>query len=104
VTNQGPDDATRVVVSDQPLEGATLLSVHTDVGRCRSQLPLTCQLGTLKPGARVHITVRIRVSGQAPRSMNRAVVRSATDDPNLANNVSRVTVHVVGPPPPTVTG
>lgn len=104
VTNHGPDDATRVVVGDQPLAGAVLLSVHTDLGRCGSQLPLRCQLGTLRPGARVHITVRIRATRPTRRLINQAVVGTATVDPNLANNVSRASVRVVSPPPPTVTG
>lgn len=104
VTNHGPDDATRVVLDDKPLGSAVVVSVHTNVGSCTSRVPITCQLGTLKPHAKVSITVRLRVTGHASPFTNRAVVGSATDDPNLANNVASATIRVVAPPPPSGLG
>ncbi len=100
VTNHGPDDATRVILDDQPLGPAVVVSAHTNVGSCTSRVPITCQLGTLKPRAKVNLTVRLQVAGHAAHFTNRAVVGGATYDPNLSNNVARATVMVVAPRPP----
>ncbi len=104
VTNHGPDDAARVVLNDQPLGSGVLVSVHTDVGSCHVSLPLVCQLGTLKPGAKAHITVRVRLGTRSSRFTNRSVVGTATYDPNLSNNVARTTITVLPPPPPPPSG
>ncbi len=95
VTNHGRDDAERVVVDDAALGSTAIISVHTDLGSCRAGAPLVCQLGTLKPGAHANITVRARVTTHASTFINRAVVGSATDDPNLANNAAQATVRVL---------
>ena len=104
VTNHGPNDAERVVLDDRLFTGATVVSVRSDVGRCRVGAPLTCDLGTLKPDAAVHVTLRLRVNRSSPGLTNRAVVGTATTDPNLANNVAHATIRVVAPPRPVVTG
>jgi uncharacterized repeat protein (TIGR01451 family) len=100
VTNLGPDDATRVVLGDKPTGSAAVVSVHTDVGRCRVRLPVICLLGTLKPGAKANITIRLRPGSESPGFTNHAVVGTATYDPRLGNNVAHATVTVVAPPPP----
>ena len=106
VRNLGPDDATRVVVNDKPTSsGAQLVfSVQTSVGRCQTRLPLICHLGTLKPGARVNITLRLRLTEQTRAFTNRVAVGTATYDPTLANGVAHATVAVVAPPPPVGLG
>jgi uncharacterized repeat protein (TIGR01451 family) len=62
VTNHGPDDAARVVLGDQPRGPAVVVAANTSIGRCQVRLPITCYLGTLKPGVKAHITIRLRVT------------------------------------------
>ena len=101
VKNLGPDDATRVVVNDKPTSsGAQVVSVRTSVGRCQARLPVTCQLGTIKPGARVNITLRLRLTEQSKAFTNRVALGTATFDPSLTDSVAHATVAVVAPPPP----
>ncbi len=100
VTNHGPYDASRVVLDDKLAGGVTLLSIHTPVGRCRTGRPVICDLGLLKRGAAVTVTLRVRVNRRSGRLTNRAVVGTETYDPVLANNVSHAAVRVTAPPPP----
>lgn len=60
------------------------------------------QLGTLKPGAKVTITLHLRVEALKPEFVNRAVAGTATQERTLANNVAdaRVAVRAPAPPPP----
>jgi uncharacterized repeat protein (TIGR01451 family) len=107
VRNHGPNDATRVVVNDKPAAGAVVLSAHSSVGHCsvrQKLLPVECQLGTMQSGAKVTITVRVRVTKKSSRYKNTVAAGTATYDPILSNNVAHATVAVVAPPPPAVTG
>jgi uncharacterized repeat protein (TIGR01451 family) len=99
VTNHGPNDATRVVLADKPGGAADVVSARTDVGTCRTGVPIICLLGTLKSGEEVHVTVQLRPDAQTDAFTNRAVVGTSTYDPTLANNVAHATVRVLAPPP-----
>ena len=103
VRNHGPNDATRVVVDDKPAAGAVGLSAHSSAGRCsvRNKLvPVVCQLGTVKAGAKVTITVRASATKQSSRYKNTVAVGTATYNPALTNNVAHATVAVVAPQAP----
>ena len=103
VKNRGPNPAQRVVLDDQPRAAATVVEVHTTAGGCHHSGRLTvCQLGTLKHGASVVITVRTRVETHRVSFVNRAVVGTSTLEQTLANNVASAQVSVVGPPHPVV--
>jgi uncharacterized repeat protein (TIGR01451 family) len=107
VRNHGPNDATRVVLGDKPAAGAVVLSAHSSAGRCsvrQKVVPVVCQLGTLKAGAKVTITVRVRATKQSRRFKNIVGLGTATYDPTLTNNVAHATVAVVAPPPPVGLG
>jgi uncharacterized repeat protein (TIGR01451 family) len=107
VANHGPNDATRVVVSDKPAAGVVVVSAGSSAGRCtvsRKLVPVLCQLGTLKSGATVTITVRARLTEPSSRNKNVVAVGTATYDPSLANNVAHVTVAAITPPPPVGLG
>ena len=67
-------------------------------------VPVVCQLGTMKAGAKVTITVRVRATKQSCRYKNVVAVGTATYDPTLTNNVAHATVAVVAPPPPVGLG
>lgn len=98
VANHGPDHASGVILHDQPIGSGRAVAIRTSSGRCSARLPLMCRLGTLKPGARVHVTVRVRVTAHT-HLRNRAVVGSATHDPKPGNGVDAARVRVVRPPP-----
>jgi uncharacterized repeat protein (TIGR01451 family) len=98
VTNRGPDHASRVVLHDQLFGSAQLVSIHADRGSCSHSLPVVCQLGTLSPHAKAHVTVRLQITSRSSRFADRAVVGAATQDPRLANNVDSASVRVVRPP------
>ena len=104
VTNHGPNDAARVVVDDKAAGAKAVVAVHSSVGTCQVGLPVVCQLGTLKAGAKVTIVVRVEAGAPTPSFTNRAVVGTATYDPDLANNAAHATVKVVAAPPPVGLG
>ena len=112
VKNLGPDPAQHVVLADQPLGHAPIVAVHTSAGHCKARLrtvlPITCGLGTLQPGGKVTVTVRLRVETAASEFTNAAVAGTATQEQTLANNLARARVTVRRPPtppaPPSVTG
>ncbi len=104
VKNLGPDAAEDVVLADQPRGTATVVSIHPSSGSCRKGPPIICRLGTLKSGAAVTITVRMRVRTAASTFTNRAVVGTATVERTLANNIAAARIDVLSAPPPRVTG
>jgi uncharacterized repeat protein (TIGR01451 family) len=107
VTDRGPDVARQVVIDDQPLGAASVVAVHTPVGHCQIGRPIVCELGALTVGHSVTITVALRALSPGATLVNRAVVGEASQDPNLAQEVSVARVRVRRPirrPPPAVTG
>lgn len=98
VKNLGPDPAERVVLTDR-LSGQ-VVSIENPAGSCSGQPRITCQLGTLKAGAQVVVTVRVRLNIPPTTLTNRAVVGTATYESTLANNVATAKVKVIKPPVP----
>lgn len=96
VRNLSKVTAARVVASDQTLiHDAHILNVRDPAGACRRTPHLTCQLGTMKPGAKVVITARSVAATPAKRYVNRVAVGTATNEHNLANNTAHATVRVL---------
>ncbi len=86
VTNNGPDDATEVLVTDVLSVNATFVSATPSQGTCSGSRTISCQLGTLINGAGA--TVDIVVTPNAVRTLgNLAYVTSAVTDPDSSNNV-----------------
>ncbi len=84
VTNDGPSDATLVVLDDPTPAG---LSFASNTGDCTSTFP--CSLGTVPAGATRTVTATYDVPADylAPDPVeNSASVSSATADPNAAND------------------
>jgi hypothetical protein len=92
--------AQRVVVTDQPIGRARILSVHNPAGTCRLHLRLVCKLGTLGPLAKVVLTVRTIPLVRGRHYVNRVAVGSGTQEVDLANNTAHATVRVLAPPAP----
>ena len=93
VTNNGPDTATGVVVTDDLPNGLTLVSATPSQGSCNALDPMTCALGSLTPGQVVTITIVMNVPAGLPQTIsNSATVTGNQTDPNTSNNFAQVFV------------
>ena len=100
VTNNGPDGATGVTMTDILPGGVTYGSATPSQGSC-SELSgtVTCNLGSLANGASATIT--ILVTPTAPGTItNTATVTGTENDPNTANNNTGPVSTTVNPIPP----
>lgn len=95
VTNDGPDAATGVTVTNTLPTGATFVSATPSQGSCVGAGPVTCTIATLTEGASV--TIHLVVTAPAtPGSLTDTVtVTAAQTDPDSTNNSSSATATVV---------
>jgi uncharacterized repeat protein (TIGR01451 family) len=99
VTNNGPDPASDVVMTDPLHFGVNLISARPGQGSCTGTSTVTCNLGTLDPIASVTITLELEHRSSSPWRgpfSNTARVASSTQDPELANNSNTATMTVSG--------
>jgi uncharacterized repeat protein (TIGR01451 family) len=86
VTNDGPDPATDVIVTDTLPPTVTFVRSISSTGVCGdSDRTVTCTLGTMSNGATATIDIVVRPTVAGPIT-NTASVSSASSDPNLDNN------------------
>jgi uncharacterized repeat protein (TIGR01451 family) len=99
-TNNGPSDATGVVVTDTLPAGLTFVSSD---GSCTGTTTVTCTIGDLAAGATsiIHVTVEATEPGTFTNGVR---VISTTADPDLSNNSDEVDVEVVAVRPDEVLG
>ena len=88
VTNNGPDDASNVVVTDTLPASVDLVHMMPSQGVCLHHNQV-CDLGSLANGATATIDVEV-IPRQAGTITNTAVVTSQTSDPIGGNNTSSV--------------
>jgi uncharacterized repeat protein (TIGR01451 family) len=96
-SNQGPSDATDVVVTDTLPDGVNNPRATSSQGSCSvSGLVVTCRLGTLGVGKTAIIDVTVTTTrGQAGATLHDTAKVSATPpDPNPANNSDEATTNV----------
>jgi uncharacterized repeat protein (TIGR01451 family) len=92
VTNKGPDAAPSADVTDVLNSPATVVSVKASQGTCTKSIPMTCQLGTIKAGGKVTITVTVKLRDDGCKERNAASATADGTDTNPANNLARVDV------------
>jgi hypothetical protein len=98
VHNRGAGAAAHVVLADQPRGRAKIVSANISAKRCHVGRLIVCQLGNLKSGGTIVVTVRMIPRSTRTPFVNRAAVGSATADGRLSNNVSHAKVRIITPP------
>ncbi len=88
VTNNGPDTATDVELTDVLPAAVGLLSVTPTVGVCAGSSTIVCDLGDLANGASATVTIVVSTSA-AGKLTNTAMVSSAESDTDPSNNVEQ---------------
>jgi uncharacterized repeat protein (TIGR01451 family) len=97
VTNNGPNDATDVMVTDTLPPTTDFNDVTSTGGSCdESRDILTCDLGTLAAGEFIRITL-MTTTQQVGFVDNRAWAVSSVQDPNPDNDSDRAGTNVTGP-------
>lgn len=98
VTNNGPDPATNVTLTDTLPAPVTLNSVSSPQMSCVKGSTVTCTLGTLPSGMQASATVVVTPTAPGTIS-NPAAVSAAEADPNPANNSWTAVTTVTAPAP-----
>ncbi len=95
VTNQGPDAANDVRLTDGPSLPLRVLSVRSSGGSCTTVgRPLGCSLGRLASGGRWMITINA-IALAAGTQVNAAAVTSASWDPNPNAALARAQTTII---------
>ena len=94
VTNNGPNNATAVVVGDNIPAGWTVVGVSSTQGTCTIAAgSVSCALGDMAYGAQAGVTLVVVPNGPGSVS-SAAAVTAAEGDPNATNNVASGTTIV----------
>jgi uncharacterized repeat protein (TIGR01451 family) len=100
IDDNGPATAQGVTVSDPLPAQVSFTSVSTTQGTCsQAGGTVTCNLGSMNPGALAIVTINVTAStfSSVSTASNTATVSSTTSDPNLTNNSSTVVSTIQAP-------
>ena len=98
ITNNGPSNASNVVTTLTLPADTSFVSAPASQGSCsRSNLTLTCSLGTINTGNSASITVSVTTTSAGSISLSASVVTSAQD--NDSTNDSAIIYSTVQAPP-----
>ena len=88
VTNNGPDTATGVEVTDDLPNAVEFVSATPDQGACTQVDPVVCDLGSMANGATVgiEIVVEVRNDQGGQTVVNTATVDATSTDPDPSDN------------------
>ncbi|MBV9497134.1 MAG: IPTL-CTERM sorting domain-containing protein [Acidobacteria bacterium] len=95
VTNNGPQAATGVTVTDTIPAGTTFSSAVPSQGSCSGTTTVTCNLGGLANGASATIVLTVTNNSSSGTKVNTAAVTGSPTDPNASNNASTATAVTV---------
>lgn len=95
ITNNGPNNAGAVVVTDTIPANTTFVSATPTQGSCTGTTTVTCALGAIANGGSAMISLKVTPSAEGPLSNTASVSAAPQPDPNPANNSSTVTVTVL---------
>jgi uncharacterized repeat protein (TIGR01451 family) len=111
VTNNGPDTATNVVVTDRIPLNSTYVSATPSQGSCApsGSNKVVCMLGDMTSGAMATIDIVVKSGGNAGPVTNTATVTSDVCDLDITNNTdyaitTTVSLRKLSFSPPIVTG
>lgn len=95
VVNEGPDDASGVVLEFQPPAGTVVISATPSVGTCTGGAPVICQLGDLAAGASASVVVALRAQGNGTATLaGTFTVSTSTAEAETADNEASATIVV----------
>ncbi|MGH2724839.1 MAG: hypothetical protein ACRDI0_11385 [Actinomycetota bacterium] len=94
-TNNGPDPAGGVTLTDELPAGFVVASVETTTGTCTAGATVVCDLGTMSPEAAVTVTIVATPTTAGP-AVNHATVTTTAFDPVSANDASQAATSVTG--------
>jgi uncharacterized repeat protein (TIGR01451 family) len=100
-TNNGPDTATNVIVTDSLPSEVSFVSASSTQGTCLGTRAVTCHVGTMSAGASVTITIVVRPTATG-RIMNVVVVAGNEAESNTINNRATADTLVIGKLTPPV--
>ncbi|MBJ7471107.1 MAG: DUF11 domain-containing protein, partial [Solirubrobacteraceae bacterium] len=87
VTNDGPQTATGIALTNDLPAGVTVQSITPSQGTCGTGDPFACTLGTLASGASATIAITVQITGAAESTFSNLASATATQfDPNTSNN------------------
>jgi uncharacterized repeat protein (TIGR01451 family) len=91
VTNNGPQGATGVIVTDPLPAGTTFKSASASQGSCSGTDTVSCALSSLANAGTATVTIVITTPATEGAITNTASVSGYETDPNAANNSASVT-------------
>src|SRR5688572_20761310 len=92
-TNNGPATATNVTVADALPSAVAFVSSSATQGACSGTTTVTCNLGSLAPGASAVVTINVTPSAQGQLA-NTATVTAGETDFDTTNNSSSITIFI----------
>jgi len=95
IVNNGPDDASGVAASHEPIPGAVVNSI-TSPDCVDTGTAVDCDLGTIAAGAAIQVGIEIQAPNVGAQSLTMTTsVVAATVDPNPGNSENQVSVEIV---------